>query len=281
MPSRSQTITGSTRLSETPHQAPAIESQAEGGGIAIELACTGRACLDRGHGAALPQHRDATGKHPHLAQVVRDEQHTGPGAGDTSHELVHTLPLDVREEAGRLVEDEQDGRLRGRSRDGEKGAVELAQPVHPRVEVEVEAEPGQRLARPPALMWPGDPAPVRRGELVEAHVLEHAERGDQAQLLVDEAQPERPCPGRVERQPDGAAGDRQVAARRGSVIARQHLHERGLAGAVGAHQAVHLATLDGDRDARERAPAAEALRDPPRLDGDYSITPHSLRKPSR
>ena len=101
---------------------------------------------------------------------------------------------------------------------------------------------------PAPLVPPCDPLPRLRDQLADAEVLEHRQLEDQAEVLVNERQPElAELPGR-ERQRDGLAGDLE-RPRVGRVEAVEDLDQGRLAGSVLAEEAMHLAGQDRQIDA--------------------------------
>ena len=101
--------------------------------------------------------------------------------------------------------------------------------------------------------------------MTEEHVLGHREVGHGREFLVHHADPGRQA---VARGPetDLAAIHHEGAGRR-LVHAGDDLHERRLAGAVLADEAVDLARAQGEVDAPQGLDAAEALGDALHRDG--------------
>ncbi len=137
------------------------------------------------------------------------------------------------------------------------------QPAAFRGRVDVDPQPLQmRLGlarhRPPA----HDAGTV--GRLVaEEHVLGHAQRRDDRQLLVDHADAggQRVAGGAEMHRPPVDAHLAVIAG----MDAGDDLHQRRLAGAVLADEAMHLAGQQREVDARQRGHAAERLADPGQL----------------
>ena len=207
----------------------------------------------RRHRARVPsvsENGDAIADLPGLAEVVRDEQHADALGRDRAHEREEPLALGTGEVCRRLIEHEHptlrplvladNGHSRERSHGRKLRALGGTQVVdrHPRVEIDAEAR--ERLARLAALVLPGDVAAPAPGELLEPQVLDDAERGDQGQVLVDEAEPQLAGLARSQGKPRGPIADRQRAAWIRSVVAGQDLDQRRLARAVFAEQAVNL-----------------------------------------
>ena len=125
--------------------------------------------------------------------------------------------------------------------------------------------PSRAQQRGGGLVHLAAPAEAERGRLVaEEDVLRHRQAVDQVQLLVHggEAGPQRGDRGRERRR---LVLPRDLAAV-GLVRAGQHLDQRGLAGAVLAEQAVHLAGADLEVDTVQRPHAGEDLHDPADLE---------------
>ena len=142
---------------------------------------------------------------------------------------------------GGLVEDEQLGRVGEGRREGEAAAQPERQVAHQRA-----AQAAARSARARAARAEGP----RR----ERQVLGHAEVLPEAEALRDVAEPPpRRARGRAAEQPD--------RARRGPEQAEQQPDEGGLAGAVGAEQADHLAGAHLEVDAGDGGERAEAAHD--------------------
>ena len=119
--------------------------------------------------------------------------------------------------------------------------------------------------------------PAARLLVTEEDVLGDGEPGDEVELLVDRGDAER------DRGVGGAQRDRLAApadlALVGPVRAGQHLDQGGLAGAVLAEQAVHLAGPDDQVDAVERADAGEGLDDPAHLQQRLVVGGRGVARP--
>ena len=229
----------------------------------------GRCCgVERGDRSPVAQNGYAVCDPQYLVEVVRDEQHARATGRRLTDELVDPLTLTDWEEPGRLVQHQDGGLVAGGARNRDQGRLERRQGIHPPGGIDFELEPGERLGRALVQPAPGDPAPPRRRQLVQADVFRHAQRWDQPQVLVHEAHPEGAGIVGPERQPRAARPNGQAPARRGRVIAGQDLDQRRLAGAVCPHEAVNLARPDVELGVRQRLHAGEALRDAARLEGD-------------
>ena len=128
-----------------------------------------------------------------------------------------------------------------------------------RRDVEVEVEPGQQLGRAPAHLAPPDAAEAAR-LAADEDVLRHREVRAEVDLLVDRADPGLL---RLQGTGEGDRGAGQLDLARVDVVhAGEHLDERRLAGAVLAHQRVHLAREEPEVDVGQRLDAGELLADP-------------------
>ena len=90
-------------------------------------------------------------------------------------------------------------------------------------------------------------------------ILGHGEGGDETELLLDHADAGPVRVARTAEQPGLAADGNAPTVRYGRSC--EHAHERGFAGAIFAHQPVHRARDEVDRDIGERGDAAVADRD--------------------
>ena len=97
--------------------------------------------------------------------------------------------------------------------DGEQGALDGRQTIHPLVGVEMESEAAQRSPRRRALGRPVDEYGLRRGELHQPEVLEDRQRRHQPEILMHEGHAEAAIVAGLQRQGDGFAVERQAAAR--------------------------------------------------------------------
>src|SRR6266480_1178421 len=107
------------------------------------------------------------------------------------------------------------------------------------------------------------------------HVLERRQVGEQTDILE---RARNACGGYLVRLQAGqVAPVEQERAGVWRVKPRQHVEERGLAGAVGADQAENFAGADGKRDFRKRLHAAKALGDALGLQERHAACPMSSR----
>ena len=148
---------------------------------------------------AVAEHGDAVGDLAHLVEVVRDEEDRCARRRSVAHEREEPLDALPRQEDRRLVEDEQArGRApspRGSPRSRGRSRAAPARPASGRRRAPT-GRGGRRSASNVSRARarsraPGDAeARARRRELGDAQVLEHAQRLDEPEILVDEAHPE-------------------------------------------------------------------------------------------
>ena len=166
------------------------------------------------------------------------------------------LHLRGRQRGGRLVENDD-------ARAGEEHAGDLdqllqadRQRAHALARIDVDAEAGEMLARLAHHALPVDDAALHRLR-AEEHVLRHRQVGHDGELLVHHAD------AGIERVAGGA--EAHLAAldlhRAGEIgmHAGDDLHQRRLAGAVLADEAVDLAGAEREVDIAQRLHAAERL----------------------
>ena len=199
-------------------------------------------------GLAVAQHGGAVAEHRDLEEPVRDEDDGASGLALAADDVEHALGEVRGQRGGHLVEEQDVGVDR-------QGAGEVEDALHR--ERQVAGEVAQVEVGDAEL---ADPVEERRGRGAgQAQVVGDVEVGDQRRLLVD----------RDEAGAAGAGGRAEVAGLAadkdasgvGPDRAGQDLHERRLAGAVGAHQGVHLAGEDRERGVAERRDRAVALGD--------------------
>ena len=218
----------------------------------------------RPHHLAAPHDADRVGHRHDLPQLVGDQDDRLPLGLQVLEDAEQVVGLGRGQHARRLVED-QDVAL----------AVERLQDLDPllqpdreladhRVGVDLELvlllEPLQLRARL------GERRPEQPPLLgAEHHVLEHGERLDQHEVLVDHADP-RPDRRQAVRDRRRHAVDADLA-RVGVVEAVEDRHQRRLAGAVLADDAVDRPLLDPEVDVLVGLDRPEALGDADELDG--------------
>jgi hypothetical protein len=224
-----------------------------------------RQCIDTGigdraveHHCAAAHHGDRVAQRHDLLELVRDQQHRGAAfaqAPQCREELFRFLR---REHGGGLIQD-QDPRTTHECLE-DLQALPFAHrqvfdgPVQPHVQAGVvhqRVEPGAqlvpRIVQPPMTLC------------AEQDVVERAEGLDEHEVLMHHADAQR---NRVFRVVDahGQAIDPDAAAV-GAVKTIQHRHQRALAGAVLADDAVHRAGVDRQIDITIRLHRTEALVD--------------------
>ena len=215
-----------------------------------------------GDHAAAAQHRHAVRELEDLVEPVRDVEHARARAPDLPDHREEPLHLVVRQDRGRLVEDEhsaaalpalqrrgdRDDRPLDRRRGGERA-----------VDVEIDAEAREHAMGLLLLLAPAHAAHRSASEAaVQREVVHGVELEHEAEVLVDEAQPVGHRVAEVERR----AVDLRHAAGVRRVVAGERLDQRRLAGAVLAHERVDLARLDVERRVDQGARGPEGLRQP-------------------
>ncbi len=225
--------------------------------------------LARRHHRALPHHRDIVGDRHDLAQLVGDEDDGLALFLELLEDAEQMIGLGRRQHAGRLVEDQDVGAAIERLQDldallqadrqflDDRVGIDF-QPVFPLEPLEL----GARL---------GDAGLQQRLALgAEDDVLENGEILDQHEVLVDHADADGD--GIVRRVDDHRlAADADLAAV-GLVEAVEDRHQRRLAGAVLADDAVDGAALDFQMDVAVGMDRAETLVDADKLDCSFRHT---------
>jgi hypothetical protein len=227
--------------------------------------------LPRGHGGrvdgvdrgAAADHGDLVGHLQHLVELVRDEQDGEPLLLEVAQVVEQLVDLLRHQDGGGLVEDEDPG-----------AAVEDLEDLHPLPLADPEVlDQGVRVDLEPvglgdladARLGGAEVDPAGPGRLAAEHdVLEHREVVGQHEVLVHHA---HAGVDRVARRVEGhlAAVDGDGALVR-TLHAVEDLHQRGLAGAVLAHDRVHVTAPDDDVDVVVGDDARKSLRDPTQLD---------------
>ena len=225
--------------------------------------------VGHGHGCrqlAVAQHGDAIGELEHLVEVVRDVHDRHAPLLQAVDDLEQAVDIVARQRRRRLVEHEQVGSVlpvdEGAG-DRHRGPLRRWQVADRRLDVDVgEAEHVEGLAGATDLVAPADlaePSHVVAGR--EGDVLDRAQRADEPEVLVHEADPGRGG-GVAVAEGEGLVVVRpRLSARVRLVIAGEHLDEGRLAGSVLADESVDLAGLDGDRDVGQRDLSRERLRE--------------------
>ena len=214
--------------------------------------------------------RSATSKTTSMLCVITTMP--SPWSRSLPDELEHLRGLAHAERGRRLVEDHELGVPERRARDRDGLSLAAGQRAHAAAQAvdRRDLEVAHAVARVFLhLMLGEDPHRVRQrprlGELAaEIEVRDDVEVVAQRQVLVDGLDPEPVGVARV--------ADRHLAALEavapavGRLRAGDGLDQRGLAGAVVAHQRDDLARVDLEVDVDERLDGAEALRDPDALE---------------
>ena len=225
------------------------------------------------HRAAVLQHQDAVALREHLVEVVRDEQDAEALPLEVDEEGEQALRLGQRQRGRRLVQD-QDARAGGESlEDVEDLQLAQAQRVALAREVDADAEAvGELLGVLHQRAVVDQTAPQR---LASQHdVLRAIQRPDDRDLLMrhrdagrqgvaDAAEPHQPAddPKRAGVRQHGPADD---------------LHQRRLAGTVGADEGQHLAGTQLQVDLGQRRGRPEALAD--RAGLQQRVVGHGVRR---
>ncbi len=106
---------------------------------------------------------------------------------------------------------------------------------------------------------PAYAARYRRGLQTQGNIFPHCQVREEGWLLVNGRNSHRSRGGGVE--PRNRLTFDLDAAGIGLMSARDHLDERGFSGSVLSEQSMHLATVEVERHAPERAHGLERLRD--------------------
>ena len=174
-----------------------------------------------------------------LVEAMADEQHGDAAVPQAADDREQPVDLVRRQRRGGLVEDEHAGLDRERLRDLDQLLVGHREPADGRLDVEPDVQLlEQRLRLAPHLAPVDGPQRACR-RVADVHVLGHAEVREQARLLVDHRDPERPGLRRA-----GDHGRLAVDADRARVRlvdAGQDLDQGALARAVLPDQRVDLA----------------------------------------
>ena len=227
------------------------------------------------HELAVAEHREAVADLVHLVEEVRDEEDRDAlllQRADDAEELGDLVGVEAR---GRLVEDEHLRLHVDRAGDRDELLHRERVVAEQRVRIDVEVEPREELRRAAAHR-----APVDRTEAMrlppEHDVLGDRQVREEVDLLVHR----RDARGLRLRRP----AERDHVAREGdragvdAVDTGERLDEGGLAGAVLAHERVHLAGEHPEVDAVERLHTREGDRDAAHLDdrdGRFGVIGHA------
>ena len=199
---------------------------------------------------AQPHDHDAVGDGANLLQLVADQDHAHALARHGTHGIEQAFGFLRGQRRCRLVENEDARATHQRLddlqplllADGEIGDER----VRLKAQAELPADLGQAVGRAGAV--------EQQAALPDHEVFENRVARHEVEMLVHHADAECQRIGGVADM-HGPAGDRD-AALIGGISAEQDVHQRGLAGAVLAQQAQHIAGIQrSDRRRRRRAPA--------------------------
>jgi hypothetical protein len=215
-------------------------------------------------GSAQADDGDAGGDLAHLAQLVGDEDDGGSGVAQLTHDDHELVGLLRRQHGGGLVEHEH-LRVAGQGLDDLDALLHAdGQLFDQGVGVDVEAEPAADLAHLGAGRGEVESAAGLGLFVAEHDVLGDGEHGDEHEVLVHHADAGTHGVTRAREVLDVVV--EQDLALVGLVQAVEDVHQRGLAGAVLAEQAVDLAGLDGQADVVVGGQRAESLGDAPQFE---------------
>src|SRR6266480_4173672 len=232
------------------------------------------------------QHQHAVADLHHQAHVMLDEQHGDAVTSDCLNELAQGKRFRCVHAGGRLVERKQ-LRLGGESaRDLEASLVAVRQAARGVVGAAADPDIVEQLGRARFDLFfflyrlsvsehCADDAGMAAQVTADHHVLERRQVGEQADVLE---RARNACGGYLVRLQAGqVAPVEQERAGVWRVKPRQHVEERGLAGAVRTDQPENFAAADGKRDLGKRLQAAEALGDAVGLQKRHAACPMSSR----
>ena len=203
--------------------------------------------------------------------------------GEAADDAEEAVAFGGREGGGGLVHDQDAGLEREGLGDLDQLLLAHAQAGDAGLGVELDAEAGEELS------GGGDHGAAVEEEAgaerfaAEEDVGGDAELGDEVELLVDDGDA-RPFGVADAGEADGGAVDQDLAGV-GGLDAGEDLHQRRLAGAVLAHERVHLAGAEVEVDAVERGHPGEMLGDAPGAKqiraADVRCAGHASRTPPK
>ena len=223
------------------------------GEIGLGEAATGMAC----HLQPIAQHAHPVTQRAHLIEAMRDEHHRQPLAPHALQQGKEPVHLGAFERGGGLVEN-KDARLPFGQFAGQHHGLALgkAQRVHPPPGVNGQAQPGQSGLG--ALLQRRLPhATGTAGPAAEQQIIRHTHRRHDLQLLRhkrDAGGARRIGPARRK----GTPGQGH-SPRIGTINAGDNFQQAGFAGAILAHQPMHLSSHQAQRNAAQGQGIAEAL----------------------
>ena len=208
--------------------------------------------------AAVPQHRRPVADTQDLAIAMADEDDRDALVAQTFDDAEEPVDVGLPERRRRLVED-QDPRLPKRQHLGDLDELALGERDLPDLLRRVDRRHSEAAERARGVLRDRPLVDRERARRLgaERDVVCDRQVRQQAQLLVDDADPELVRPPR-RRDFDLLAVDLDPARRR-LVVAGEHLEQRRLPRAVLAYEAVDRRALDDEIDAVERERAREAL----------------------
>ena len=212
------------------------------------------------HQHAVAQHAHAIRDRDDFFEMMRDEDDRAPLVAQRPHAREKPRRLLFAEHRGRLVEDQHAGVAREALRDLDE--LRLGHRKKPRFapEIDVRPERTEQFARAPPLRRAVDRHSAERGRLApERHILGDIERRHEVELLVHHRDAGAQRIGRLPELHGAPVEHRDPRGR--THRARQHLHQRALAGTVLAHDRMDLSCAKRHRDPVERPYARVLDRD--------------------
>ena len=150
-----------------------------------------------GH-AAITQDGRAVGNFQDFVHIVRDEKHAGALAGDLTHETEQPVDPSAGKKWRRFIQNQNTSaavfflafaNILERSDNRHQGALDLRQICDPLIRIDGEPEARKYLLCAPSFARPGQVPTISRCQIADAEIFEHAQRGHQAKILMDEGEP--------------------------------------------------------------------------------------------
>ncbi len=223
-------------------------------------------------GLAVAQDRDRVGDLLDLVELVADDDRADALALEPDDQVEQVLRVALVQGCGRLVEDQQPDRLVQRLGDLDELLLADADVLDLRAGVVAQADAVQQFGRLLLRLAPVDDAAAVQFA-AEEDVLGDGQLGDERELLVDDRDAGGLALADVAEPHHLALVDDVALVAAERVDARQHLHQRRLAGAVLADDRVDLAGLHLDRHVVQRLDAGELLADGAHLE-DVRVSRH-------
>ncbi len=219
--------------------------------------------LPVGDHGALAHDRDVVGRGHDFPQFVGDQDDRPALVPETAQDPEQVVRLLRRQHAGRLVEDQDAGAAEQRLQDLDPLLDADRQLADRGVEIDVEAVFAlERRDLGPGARRTGGKGRAALG--AEQQVLQHRERLDQHEMLMDHADPGRDrVLGALDLTIPALDPDDPLI---GLIVAVEDVHQRRLAGAILADDAVDRAGRDPKVDALVGVDRPEALVDADQLD---------------